>query len=223
MMMKFSPHQEDMLLLKWPILWLVVALLVSAVWYGVAHRFREDNLKAQRAARAKQIQTISSVHQIEEEAGTIRDYCDRYQRLLEDRVIGGEDRLELVETVDRVRTGHLLYPLQLDVEQQAILPLGRDGSPGIPGEGMEVRVSRILVSIPLLHEEDLFRLFDGLNDMKLGLFVAEDCSIKRLGSDNDGKRPGLRQNLITSCKILWLTVNKTTGTGSEQPEPPPPM
>ncbi|MBU1565740.1 MAG: hypothetical protein KJ630_08935 [Proteobacteria bacterium] len=223
MKMKFSPHQEDMLLLKWPVLWLAVALLVSAVWYGAAHQYRGGNERELKAARAERTQAISSVHQIEEEARIVRDYCDRYQQLLEDRVVGEEDRLELVETVDRVRARQLLYPLQLDVEQQAILPLGRDGSPGIPGEGMEVRVSRILVSISLLHEEDLFRLFDGLNAMKLGLFVAEDCSIKRLGSDKENARPVLRQNLSSSCKILWLTVSKTTDVGGEQPEPPPPM
>ena len=212
--MKLSAHQEDLLLLKWPALWLVVALLAGAIWYGGSYRFGEENNRLLRVARANRMQAIAAVRQIEEEAGIVRDFCDRYRQLQDERVIGDEDRLELVESVGRIRARYSLYPMQLDIEQQATLPLGQAGGSGNPGESVVIRASRVVIGIPLLHEEDFVRLFDGLNTMKQGIIVTEECAIKRIGGDLDNRRPELRQNLNASCKLLWLTMSRETGVGA---------
>lgn len=213
--MKLTPRQEDMLLLKWPTLWLVVALLAGAIWYGGAYRFKEEKNRAFQVARANRLEVMDLVRQIEEEAGTVRDYVDRYRQLQEERVIGEEDRLELVETVGRIRARHLLYPLQLDIEPQATLPLGQSGGRDNPGEGMSLRASRIVMNIPLLHEEDLFHLLKGLNTMQQGIIVTEECAIKRIGS-TENMRPVLQRNLVASGKFLWLTMIRETSAGGPE-------
>ncbi len=203
-----SPIQEDMLLLKWPLLWLLVTLLVSALWYGGAYRFREEKNRALQAARSTRIQVVDAVWKIEEDARTLGDYSDRYHLLLQEGVLGEEDRLELVENMDLMRARNSLYPMQLDIQPRASLPLSQES----PGDTMTVRASRITLSIPLLHEGDLFHLFEGLNALQRGLIVTEECAVKRIGGDTESQPPLLRENLNASCKLLWLTVNKETGT-----------
>lgn len=224
MKMKFTPSQEDLLLLKWPLLWLVVALLTGLIWYGAASRFREDNRQALQAARADRLATLSAMRQIEEDERIVRNFSERYRQLQEEGTIGGEDRLALVETLERIRAHRHLYPMQLEIKQQTAIPFDRLGGP--PDTGMSLRSSRIVVRIPLLHEEDFLLLLAGLNEMRQGIFVTEEVTIKRAALDQVDGRPELRQNLGASVSLLWLTMaNRTDADGreadGEQAEPPP--
>jgi hypothetical protein len=215
MKITFSSQHQDMLLLKWPVLLLVISLLAIAVWCVGVFQFRQSNQKALQAAQANRIRMQTSVQQIKDEAKTVRSFSDRYRKLAVDGIISDEDRLELVETVGRIRTRHNLYPVQLDIEQQAMLPLGQDGGPENSGNGVSLRASRIQIGMPLLHEEDLSHLLDELNGLKRGIFVVEQCSIKRTGGDIGNDRPILHGNLTASCKILWLTLKREGGDGGQ--------
>jgi hypothetical protein len=209
-----DPDKDD--LLKWPVLLLVVTILLSAVWCGGVYRFRENKIRELQAAQANRIQKETSVQQIKEEEKTVRNFIDHYQSLVTEGVIGDEDRLELVEMVGRIRARHNLYPVQLDIEQQAFLPLGPDGEQNSSGKGASLRASRIQISIPLLHEEDLPHLFDELREMKRGIFVTEQCCIKRNSRDPGNERLLFQQNLTASCKILWLTIKRGEGEMSQE-------
>ena len=224
MKIRLSPQHQDLLLLKWPVLLLVITLLVSAAWCGGTYLFKRNSLSALQSARANRVRMAASIRQIEDEEKTIRSFIDRYRKLTMDGVISDEDRLELVESINSIRARHALYPVQLDIEQQATLPLGQNFGQGNPGTGISCRVSRIRFSMPLLHEEDLSRLLDGVRDLKRGLFVAEECSIKRTGEDTGNERPALHGNLTASCKILWLTLKwqeKDDGQKSRNKQPEP--
>lgn len=212
----FAPQNQDMLLLKWPVLLLGLGTLVSAAWCFGAFQFRESSNGALQAALANRTQMETSVRRIEDEEKTVRGYIDRYQKLAEDGVICDEDRLGLVENIGRLRARYKLYPVHLDIERQAMLPLAPDGGEEPPGTGISLRVSRVLISIPLLHEEDLSRMLDELDNMQRGIFVAEKCSIQRTGGDSGGDRPQLHENLTAFCKILWLTLKKDEGAGGQQ-------
>lgn len=212
----FSLQNRDMELLKWPVLLLGLGILVSAAWCFGAFQFRESSKRALQAALANRTQMETSVRRIENEEKTVRSYIDRYRKLAEDGVINDEDRLGLVETVGSLRARHKLYPMQLDILQQAILPLARDGGREPSGNAISLRVSRVLINIPLLHEEDLSRVLDELHNMQRGIFVAEKCSIKRTAGDSGSDRPELHENLTAVCKILWLTLKKDEGAGGQQ-------
>ena len=217
MKIKFSPqHQDIMLLLKWPLLVLVIVVLASAVWCGSLYQFRQSNLRALQTAQTHRIQIETSVRQIKDETKTIHSFVDRYQKLATDGVISVEDRLELVETIGRIRARHNLYPVQLDIGQQVMVPLSQNGGQENSGNGMSLRVSRIQITIPLLHEEDLSHLLEGLRGMKQGFFVVETCSIKRTGNDAESDHPVLHENLTAFCKILWLTLKKEEGDGGQE-------
>lgn len=218
-------NKDDMSLLKWPAALLVFALLVSAVWCGGAYRFGQLKISELRAARTSRAELSGAVWKIEEEARIVGDYSDRYRLLQQEGIVGDEDRLELVETVDKVRASHVLFPMQLDIEPQATMILGQDGGLVAQGEGMSLRASRIVISIPLLHEKDIFSLLEGLNAMKRGIIVTEEIVVERIYSSTDEWHPEFRQNLTGLCKLLWLTISRDAGAGAagteEEPPPPP--
>jgi|GEM_PF-680417 len=222
MKIRLSPQHQDMLLLQWPILLLVIAFLASAVWCGGAYLFKENTHRALQTARTNRVRMTASVRQIEDEEKTVRSFIDRYRQLATEGVISDEDRLELVEAVNSIRARHALYPVQLDIEQQAMLPLGQNVGQGNPGNSISYRVSRIRLTMPLLHEEDLSHLLEGLRDIKRGIFIAEECSIKRTGENSEIARLALHENLTASCKILWLTLKEQERNDEQEPINKPP-
>ncbi len=209
------PKKDDISVLKWSVVLLALTLMVSAILCGGAYRFRQQKISELQAARTYRVELSGAVRNIEEEARIIGEYSDRYHQLQQEGVIWEEDRLELVEAVDKIRAWHSLFPMQLDIEPRATLVLGQGGA---QGEGMFLRASRIVINMPLLHGKDLFSLLEGLNAMQKGIIVTEECSLKRSYSSTDNKIPGFRRNLTGLCKLLWLTLSRDADSGRLETE-----
>ncbi|MDO8946891.1 MAG: hypothetical protein Q7U88_06985 [Desulfocapsaceae bacterium] len=195
----------DLLLLKWPVLLLTTCVVASVIlWFG-ALRFRENSTLSMQTALADRAQMDTMIQQVKDEEKNIHSYSDRYRHLQASGVIGDEDRLELVEALARIRSRYNLFPIQFDIEQQAVLPL-QEGEPENTGPSLSLRASRIQIALPLLHEEDLSRLLAELQGLGRGMFVMEECSISRTGGEAASELLKLSENLSASCKILWLTL-----------------
>lgn len=211
--MKPSFWSQDMLLLKWPALLLALCLVAGGVWYGGVRKFRQDTTFALRAAQSNREQMATQLRQLEEEEESIRGHINRYRQLQASGVIGDEERLKLVEVLAQIRVRYGLYPLQFDIGQQVVIPLREGGA-----AGMTLRSSRIKLTLPLLHEEDLSRLLLELRGVGRGLFVVEACSLTRNDSELNAQPAQLKENLSASCSILWLTLKpeeKSSAPGSE--------
>ncbi|MFH2123128.1 MAG: hypothetical protein ABIJ50_06570 [Pseudomonadota bacterium] len=144
----------------------------------------------------------TQIRQIEDEEAAIRGHIDQYRQLEVSGVIGDEERLKLVEVLGHIRAQYKFYPLQFDIGQQVVIPL-REGS-GEPW--LSLRSSQIKFTLPLLHEEDLSRLLVELRNIGRGLFVVEECSLSRPGTEKQGDPVQLKENLNASCTLSWLTL-----------------
>lgn len=219
--MKSSFWSQDMLLLKWPVMLLVICIAASAVWCGSAYKFREMATLATQAAQANREQAAESVRKIEEEAATIRSHMDQYRDLQTRGIIGNEERLQLVEALGRIRERHKLYSIQFDIAQQAVMPL-REGEPEDAGPWLSLRSSQIRIVLSLLHEEDLIRLLEELRSVGRGMFVVEECSLSRANTEVVSELLKLNENLQASCTILWLTLKSEEQQAGEGLEAAPP-
>jgi len=222
--MKGLSLPPDLLLLKRPLLVVMLCLLASGVWYAGIYRFQRVNICSVQADQMERDALESKIRRLEGEERAIRGHIDGYRRLQARGVIGEERRLELVEALGRIRDRHNLYPLQFDIEQQKFFPPRENGGEELPlneggGDGlgsadedgsgavMVLGASRMKISLPLLHEEDLTRLLEDLRGLDQGLFVVEQCEIDRLAGGRAAGEPALvQENLSAVCQILWLTL-----------------
>lgn len=219
--MKRAFWSQDMLLLKWPVLLLVICAVASVVWCGSAFKFREMAILATQAAQANREQMAGAVLKIEEEAKAIRTYRDRYDQLQTRGVIGEEERLQLVEALGRFRERHKLYAVQFEMDKQVEIPL-KEGEPEDAGPWLSLRSSQIRIGMPLLHEEDLLRLLAELRRVGRGMFVVEECSLTRTNLEAVSEVLKVNENLLASCTILWLTLKpeeNQPGAGLEEAPP----
>lgn len=221
-LLRLTPRQQDRLLLKWPVLLFVLALMGATVWCLGAARFRSESEQAMRASRTQRQSSQAMVHRLEEETRTINTYLGPFQALVRSGVIGGEDRLALMETMARLRNQHQLYPLQIDIKKQTTLPLSPSVEGlGEPGQGLSLYASRISVELSLLHEEDLFRLLAGLEEVGRGVFITEHCELQRSSEADSLPEIQLARNLSAKCSLLWLTLDRTAVTPAADENTPP--
>ena len=204
-MKKFLGYRrEDFSLIRTPLRATVIIMIICMGVYAGAWFFRDARQQAVHAAAATRQEAESSYHEAVKEERTIRHYLNRYRQLSVGGIIGDEDRLGLIERIGQVRERYRLYPIEVEIAPQisvAALPSGESQS------GPSLHASEIHLSLNLLHEGDLVRLLESL-DQGRGLMVAKACAIERLNPGSNSSVPPLTENLNASCRLFWITLQE---------------
>jgi len=203
--------KEDYLMIKWQIAIAGVGLLLSiGIFLGIDY-LSGNSLQDLRIAQADFNSARSRLELIEEEEETIIEYIGRYQMLDADGVVSNEDRLQMFERVAEIRSANNLFPVNTNINRQLTMPINYPPEIRQPGEPIALRSSVIGIDLPLLHEDDLFRLLDGIINGP-GLFQTSECSLRQLNRESTNFIV-LSQHFDASCEILWYTFDL---------DPPPP-
>lgn len=174
-----------------------IGLAVGISLYLGGLEFRRGHEQAlgvaqQRLADARQVhqQTVT-------EQESIRNYLLPYNALHDQ--IDRERRLDWIEALSNIRTARKLFPAEYDIAPQRPYTF-----PGLPmASALKLRASRMNLKLPLLHENDLFMLFDGLRARRVGLFVVEYCDITR---STVASAVRFDRNLTAECAVDWITL-----------------
>ena len=185
---------------------LVVALLVGGAMLGGSYYFwgamTEKYTKQQRA-----LQTIRrKYHTVDEEERIIESFLPRYRALEDEGIIGREYRLNWIENLRAVSNELRLPNLRYSIDSQLLY---EPEFPVAKGK-FKVFVSRMKLSLGLLHEGDLLRFFQELDQRATGLYSVSDCSIRRAGPSFQADPT--KSNLNAACTLQWYTVKQQEET-----------
>ncbi len=180
-----------------------VLTLVIAVAMSVAGD------RYQAAQQEKYDQSLSALrftHKLYNNLVKDIDLLEQYRTLFNgyksNGLVGGERRLSWIESLEAtnkvIKLPNLTYRL---------LPQEKFERPGlIIKRGVEVNSAAMELKMGLLHEEDIFSVFEGLRLSIKNLFVVDSCILTRkmeLGRPLDTKRA----NLTANCVIRWVTID----------------
>jgi hypothetical protein len=192
--------RDDFKHLQVPLLVAVVLVVLGAAtvaaMYKWTERARLQNVNAQmlrndaggRLARAT------------EEEREIKLNILQYRRLAERGIIGEEHRLDWIERLATIKTSRRLFDIHYDIAQQRKLDSAATNGPA-------VMVSKMDISMPLLHEGDLFNLIDDLRATPRGYFQVKKCSIRRsISAPTD--RKVLAPMLSAGCELDFFTIRE---------------
>ena len=202
--------RQDWALLRTPATLLAVALLCGAFFTAGSFSFRNSRHSALQAARTDREMRATDLRQVEDEKQTIEHHINQFRKIETDGLMGEENRLALIEAINQTRERYKLYPVQIEIEPQRPalgdrLEQGNESVPANSSTGISLMASRIKITLPLLHEADLFHFLEELHKHK-GLFVVDACLIQRTTNPLSFDKSGLDANLTASCQILWLTL-----------------
>ncbi len=190
-----------------PLLSAVVAVvgLVGALWAHDYQRARYNELAANRNAVHEDYDAL--VHQ----RRLVDRYHRRYQRFDDLGFIGRESRLDWVETLRMTAGGLSLPRLTYSIEPQIeVIPPVQSV---LGGEDLQVRASKVHLELGLLHEMDLLRFFDELQDNAPGLIKVDSCELS--WEVETGRRLNTDANLSASCAVQLYSVI-TSDVGREE-------
>ena len=195
-------NKIDWFYLRRPIILLLAAIVVSAALVAVGYHYEN----AQHDEYQQAVSTLRSTHKLYRNIVNDIDLLDQYRNLYTgyraSGMVGKERRLSWIESLEATNE-----VLRLPVLTYSLFPQEDFERPGFEKKrGVKVRSSPMDLSMGLLHEEDLFALFEGLRLSIRSLFTVDSCNLVRQTSVNrslDTKSP----NLVSRCTIRWVTID----------------
>ena len=202
--MKFStkdlPHIRGLLIM------LALALILGAVLIYVSDGVLTKAQQSKIIADREWSEALRKLERTKNEQEDLQGYYHQYQNLVEQNVIGLEQRLDWIETIEKIRNQLNIFSVKYKLEPQETLNLENNST----SNSFDLHRSNMTLDISLLHEGQLLNFFDALSEEAKGMYLLESCTLTR----NDLVRQ-LRfiPNLQAECTLGWITLNEKNAEG----------
>ena len=198
--------QDDLLWLRWPVIFLslIVILVVSAWWMASSYR---NSVQRQEFNVRNQLDLLSGqVREIEEAEQIIVNNIGVYSSMAARGVMDAENRVALLDDIAAIRARYNLFPISVDISEQNRQVIPFVSEVDFPTEQISLRSSRISLQLPLLHEQDLTRLIDEL--LATGRLLAVDRCAVNYALESPENFLTLVQHQIAACELYWYTFQR---------------
>ena len=203
--------KEDFKYIRWSLA-LALAMIVAGVSLVLwSQKMLHAEQSAHRAALAKRVEVGSRLTRARAEEQDIRQSIERLNALRAGGIVGGEQRLEWVEHMRRIKVARKLYDLQYEIAPQHVLDPAI--LPGTSGD-FEFLASTMRLQMQLLHEGDLLGFLGDLRGSGYAYLRPRSCVVERLARIESERVPepvGAGPQLKADCVIDWITVRERGG------------
>src|SRR5258706_1742624 len=197
--MQLTP--KDLNAMKMPMLALAIAVAASFAMVAFSSNQRAQSQKQHRDQQTALQEARTRYQRSGEERETVMHYLQAYRHLEKIGFVGGEQRLNWVESLRAANAQAGLFGVDYQIGAQEPFPYVPKDNP----VGNRVRQSQMKLSFGVLHEGDLMRLFRALAARQPGLFAINGCSLDRAG--RQGAPMPKQANLTAQCELSWVTID----------------
>ena len=197
--MKLS--KSDFPLIRWSVLVICTSSLISAIILYSSSEHAEKSQKERRNAQNMLNDArnrLATAHQDQENMGI---YAREYSSLIENKVIGDDQRLDWMEGLGKIRTQNLVANFSYAIAPQKIYT----PQPLIDGGNFDIRYSEMKLQIDLLHEGQLPDFFNALRSQIKGWYQLEGCTLQRT-APGDGAAATATTYIKAECSGGWITL-----------------
>ena len=192
----------DWFYLRRPLIIFAVAAALAAVLIVVGRHFESAQYEKYQDALARLQSTHSLYRNIVNDIDLLEQYRHLYADYKSSGLVGKERRLSWIESLESTNEVLRLPTLTFSLKPQESFD-----RPGFQVKrGVAVQSSPMDLTMGLLHEEDLFALFEGLRLTIRNLFTVDACSISRTTNVASSLQTQA-SNLTGRCMIRWVTVD----------------
>lgn len=188
---------------------LLAAALASAASYYFYREARAEFNHNQAQFEAERARYLT----LGEQAALLTAHYPAFAALGRQGVVGPEQRLNWIETLGRAGPELGLPRLEYEIGRRQALQAdyGLDYQLGHGSGHIAYRLykSELRLSLGLLHEADLLRLFDYLDRHARGHYTVRACRLQRPAGAIQIAPEAV--NLTADCRLEWLTLNLPDG------------
>lgn len=187
--------------------WILLAgcAIVGAGLVGASYWYRDTERRESNAYESRLREARSRLDAVRRERDSLQQSSETFRTLLDRGLLQNEQRLDLVELVNELRSRHRILALDYDVAPQR--PLGLASGRAFPT--VEVLASRVKLRIRALHEGDLLAFLDALAASRQGFYPLDRCTLRRLAvaDETDATQPRVEGE----CSLEWVTLKEKRG------------
>ena len=192
----------DWFYLRGSLIFLALTLILSIALALGAQLYEKEQLKNYDQSVSILRSTFRSYKGIIEDIDLLEQYKNLYSGYRSTGLVGDERRLSWIESLESTN-----QVLKLPLLTYSLLPQEEFKRPGFKvKQGVEVNSSVMELSLSLLHEEDIFALFEGLRLSIKNLFTIDSCTVTR-NAGIDTSLNTKTANFSSQCNIRWVTIN----------------
>jgi len=196
--MKFP--KEDFPLIRTAVILLATAIILSATGITGSIYIRDLMQKNKSDDQQKLAEARTRLEQAHIEEQEIRLYHAKYLGLMEQGILGKEDRLEWIEHLGQIKENRKLFGLDYQIDaQQAV-----QTDPAIPQGNFALYGSTMKFGFSLLHEGDLLNTLHDLKKNTKQIGLLRECTLIRT-SGNDPSI-AVSPHLKAECTLAWLSL-----------------
>ncbi|CAN5444589.1 hypothetical protein BH11PSE11_BH11PSE11_30750 [soil metagenome] len=209
--MSRSFFRDDFPLIRKSSILLASSILASAALVVASGLLLSKQKERNAQAQTELAEAQGKYKQTENEKNEIRDFLPRFQQLTRRGFIGDEKRLDTIERIRQIQESRKLLPIKYEIFPQQAVAL----DPSIDTGQLELRSSKMMVRMGLLHEMDLFNFLGDLRTA--GFFNPQTCTIKPINATLETR---LSPRLNGECTLFWVTMGRRPAAEGETPAAP---
>jgi hypothetical protein len=187
--------------LKLPFAVLVIVGLAGA---GAVSWTRSQIKQAERMLAAQETQLKDARTRFQrsgEERDLIVRFMPAYEELRTRGLIGPEERINWLEALRAANQEAKMFGAEYQISTQQPYPHAQELNAARLGMAQSV----MKLNLRLVHEGELMRFFNLLENQNAGAFDINQCILQRA---NNGNEAGVEQpNLRAECELAWITMN----------------
>ena len=188
------------------VLCIVLAACAGAIVYS-GHAVKQAKTELS-AAQGQLKEAHERVQRSGEERDMIQKYKDTYLQLVQQGLVGDEQRLSWLDALRIANAQSQLYGVDYEVGTQQAYSFASEAGAG----SLAVQQSVMKLRMGLLTENDLFTFFQVLAAQKVGAFSVNQCNLQRLVPA--ASKPANQPTLKAECDVAWITIpGPTTSEG----------
>ena len=174
-----------------------ITFVVSLLVVFASYFYMDDTIQEQLSAKKAKLIWQTKINNSVENNQIIDEFESNFLRLVNQGVVGEEDRLSWFETIQNTAKSRGMPLVKYSISSQQLLTEDNLKS---KYDGIDVYKSMMTLDITMAHEGDLFAL---LNDLEKadGLFTVDLCDIEK----NGYKRVNTDNNMKARCELGWYT------------------
>jgi len=179
----------------------VVTLVLSIIVVSVSYVYMDDIYQDQQSAKRDMRKWKTKINSSVENNQIIDEFESNFLKLVNQGVVGAEDRLSWFETIQNTAKKRGMPSVKYSISAQKVL---KENNLKKQYRGIDVFKSVMTLDITMAHEGDLFAL---LNDLAKadGLFAVDSCDIEKISK----KIVDTNNNMKAYCELGWYTFKSS--------------
>lgn len=189
--------------LKWPLLFLVIAISVLGSGNWLLNLQKEQLLETERQQKSQLNNLIRQVKFLRVQEQLFLKYGDKYQQLMQYGLVHQQNRVQWVDVLLDIQQALMMQPFMIQFEPEQ--KLMRDQLKGFEINKDIFYYTRLNIQAGLHSDADLQRLIHRLSEEITPLFLVESCTLSKLPTRRgDAVFMVGKANLLLECAILLL-------------------